>query len=224
MIPSIDMMQQYAPNVAPQTIAAIIQVESSGNQYAIGINGPVKRRIRPRSVQEAATEARYWISKGYSVDLGLMQINSRNLQGLGITIEQAFDPAINIQAGAKILIRNYREAVKRCGPGQDALRAALSAYNTGNYVQGFKNGYVAKYFSGSGIKSGINFIVIKEPPNTNSVSASRNSVPSEALTSNPYKAELSIYWLDEWPETTTWKDIYQLQSPDTSLSVTDSQF
>ena len=107
MIPSIDMMQQYAPNVAPQTIAAIIQVESSGNQYAIGINGPVKRRIRPRSAQEAATEARYWISKGYSVDLGLMQINSRNLPGLGITIEQAFDPAINIQACAKILIRNY---------------------------------------------------------------------------------------------------------------------
>ena len=83
MIPSVDMIQEYAPNVAPQTIAAIVKVESGGNQYAVGVNGPVKKRTLPKSISEAVAEARYWISKGYSVDLGLMQINSRNLRGLG---------------------------------------------------------------------------------------------------------------------------------------------
>ena len=198
MIPSIDMLQQYAPSVAPETIAAIVQVESGGNKYAIGINGPVKKRIRPKSVKEAAAEARYWISKGYSVDLGLMQINSRNLRGLAITIEDAFDPVANIQAGAKILLRGYRGAIRRYGPGQNALKAALSAYNTGNYEKGFKNGYVAKYFSGSGIKCGIYPVAIKEPlSGKNSMSRTSTDVPSIAGMINRYKAELTIYRQDE---------------------------
>lgn len=39
MIPSFDLIQQYVPEVAPQTIAAIIRVESGGNEFAVGING-----------------------------------------------------------------------------------------------------------------------------------------------------------------------------------------
>ena len=131
MIPSLNMIQQYVPNVAPQTIAAIIRVESGGNQFAVGINGATRKRIRPRSVQEAASQARYFISKGYSVDLGLMQINSKNLSALGLTIEQAFDPGANIKAGAKILTRGYRGAIKLFGPGQNALRACPSGGSRG---------------------------------------------------------------------------------------------
>ncbi len=152
MLPSFEQMQQCAPNVAPETIAAIIQVESGGNQFALGVNGPVRNRPRPQTVQEAASLARFFIRKGYSVDLGLMQINSRNLPGLGYTIEQILDPCNNLQAGSRILSRGYSGAVKRYGEGQEALRAALSAYNTGNYQRGFRNGYVAKYFPGKGLR------------------------------------------------------------------------
>ncbi len=223
MIPPLDMIQQYAPNVAPQTIVAIIQVESGGNQYGVGINGPVRRHIRPKSAKEAAAEARRWISRGYSVDVGLMQINSRNLQRLGITIERAFDPAINIQVGAKILVGNYRQAMKLYGPGEEALKAALSAYNTGNFVRGFKNGYVAKYYSGSGIKSSTKFLMIKEPVSSNNfMPAARNTVSSKALVINPYKAELTTYIQAELPLCA--QDRSQFQAPDASPAITDSQF
>jgi type IV secretion system protein VirB1 len=146
MLLSLELLQQCAPNVAPQTLAAIIQVESGGNPLALGVNGPGRQRPRPASVQQAAWVARYFIRQGYSVDLGLMQINSRNLPGLGYSIEQILDPCTNIHAGARILSRGYAGAARRYGPGQNALKAALSAYNTGNYEQGFRNGYVAKYY------------------------------------------------------------------------------
>lgn len=231
MIPPLDVIQQYAPNVAPQTIVAIIQVESGGNQYGVGINGPVRRHIRPKSTKEAAAEARRWISRGYSVDVGLMQINSRNLQRLGIPLERAFDPAINIQVGAKILVGNYRQAIKFYGPGQNALKAALSAYNTGNYVNGFKNGYVAKYYSRCGLRGtcGNDFLVIKEsflpknfaPEARNTVS--KNNFPCRAPVFNPYAAELTIYLRDNLSKAPSSQDPAQLQAPDAIPAITDSQ-
>jgi len=160
MMPSLDIMQTCAPTVAPKTLAAIIQVESGGNPYATGVNGPIRLPYRPTNAADAAKMARYVIHLGYSVDLGLMQINSRNLPGLGYTVEEIFDPCHNLQAGAQILTRGYLGAVKRYGHGQDALRAALSAYNTGNYERGFKNGYVAKYYR----QKPIQIIVRKSPP------------------------------------------------------------
>jgi type IV secretion system protein VirB1 len=194
MIPNLDVIQQYAPNVAPQTIAAIIRVESGGNPFAVGINGRARRRIRPKSAQEAASEARYFIAKGYSVDLGLMQINSRNLRRLGLTVEQAFDPGANIQAGAKILTLGYCGAIRRYGPGQDALRAALSAYNTGNYERGFKNGYVAKYFPTAGVRCGITSIVVTAPPAGNAfMIPPRIRVFGKETIVNPYIADLTVY-------------------------------
>jgi type IV secretion system protein VirB1 len=146
MMPSPDMMQTCAPGVAPETVAAIIQVESGGNPFAVGVNGPLKNRPRPKNYEQAITIAKYYMAQGYSVDMGLMQINSTNLRGLGQTVESIFDPCNNLKAGTHILKRGYAGAVKRFGPGQDALKAALSAYNTGNYERGFKNGYVKKYY------------------------------------------------------------------------------
>jgi type IV secretion system protein VirB1 len=216
------MIQKYAPDVAPQTIVAIIKVESGGNQYGVGINGPVKIHIRPKSAQEAIAEARRWISRGYSVDVGLMQINSRNLQRLGITIERAFDPAINIQVGAKILVGNYRQAVKSYGPGQNALKAALSAYNTGNYVNGFKNGYVAKYYSRCRLRGTCrtDFLLVKEsffPKNfaheaRNNVS--KNNFQCSAPVFNPYAAELTIHLPDKLSKAPSSQDPAQLQTPE----------
>lgn len=208
MIPSLDVIQQYAPNVAPQTIAAIIRVESGGNQFAVGINCAAARRIHPKSAQEAAARARYFISKGYSVDLGLMQINSRNLPGLGLTVEQAFDPGSNIQAGATILTRGYRGAVKRYGPGQNALGAALSAYNTGNYEQGFRNGYVGKIFCNAGIRRSLHPMVVSSPTQRRIAVgvASQTGLVEEPI-SNPYIAELAVYGRIEHPYPVPAQDI-----------------
>lgn len=197
MMPSLDMMQTCAPNVAPQTIAAIIQVESGGNPYALGVNGKVKRLPRPTNAQEAARQARYYMSLGVSVDLGLMQINSRNLPGLGYTVEQVLDPCNNLKAGSRILSRGYAGAIKRYGTGQDALKAALSAYNTGNYEQGFKNGYVAKYYRGNGVQ-----VVVRSP-----APAPKLALPADPLANQAPNSDFA--------DTTVYKRPMEAQLPTT---------
>ena len=141
----IALILACAPDVAPQTVQEVIRVESRGNPLAININGATLARpaIDIADAVKLATSA---MAAGYTVDLGLMQVNSANLPTLGYTVEQMFDPCTNLKAGAAILTANYGRAVERHGPGQEALKAALSAYNTGSFERGFHNGYVARYY------------------------------------------------------------------------------
>ncbi len=155
----MEMMVECAPNVAPATIQKIIHVESRGNPIAVNANDRVvtdkdgtKKRVRFKapiligSAQDAVTVAYAAIEAGHSVDLGYMQINSRNLPALGVSVEEMLsDGCKNIAAGARVLTAFYASALPKFGSEQAALRAALSAYNTGNFNNGFLNGYVAKY-------------------------------------------------------------------------------
>jgi type IV secretion system protein VirB1 len=134
-------------NTHADTVRAVIQVESRGNPLAINVNGPVRLR-KARDQADAAQLARSAMAQGYSVDMGLMQLNSRNLGKVGLTPETAFDACNNIRAGTMILSGAYGRAVARHGEGQPALRASLSAYNTGNMLRGFRNGYVSRYYDG----------------------------------------------------------------------------
>ena len=142
-VPAIMILAQAcAPSVHPKTMAAIVMTESAGNQLAINVNGA--RNPRPAANLAAAIQtARTYIAAGYSVDLGLAQINSRNLARLGLTVEQMFVPCANLAASARILSMNYR-AAGRAGDAQQALRVAFSMYNTGHPARGFGNGYVAR--------------------------------------------------------------------------------
>jgi len=138
-----------APNVAPATIQAIIKVESGGNPLAVNVNKrggvsyPIPKIIK--STGEAVRAAYAAIEAGHTVDMGYMQVNSANLPKLGYTVEDMFDPCKNIAAGAKVLSLSYAQALSRYSSEQAALRAALSAYNTGSFNRGFENGYVQKY-------------------------------------------------------------------------------
>jgi type IV secretion system protein VirB1 len=140
-----------AINVSPVTLKAIVDVESAGNPLALNVNRISGPQPQAASVAEAVSDAESYIAQGYSVDIGLMQVNSRNLAALGFTIQQMLDPCTNVQGGARILTAYYAQAVSMFGEGQDALRAALSAYNTGSFYRGFKNGYVARYYGRSGV-------------------------------------------------------------------------
>lgn len=142
-----ELALECAPNVALPTMEAIIKVESGGNPLAINVNGLRARLLIPDEVPAAVQLAKDWIARGYSVDMGLGQINSKNLRRLGLTVEQVFDPCTNLRASATILIANYQAAVKTFGPGQRALAAALSAYNTGSFSRGMANGYVQKFYA-----------------------------------------------------------------------------
>lgn len=132
--------------VAPATLDAVVQVESGGNELAINVNGLKHNPPRQTDRQQAIATAKAWIAKGYSVDIGLMQINSKNLHGLGLSVEAAFEPCTNVHAGAVILSTSYARAIQNTRTEQDALKVALSYYNTGSPERGFSNGYVAKYY------------------------------------------------------------------------------
>jgi type IV secretion system protein VirB1 len=141
-----------AANVAPATLKAIIEVESRGDSLLLQVNGLAAQPRHATDANEAAELARRYITQGYSVDLGLMQVNSRNLAALGYTIEQVLgDPCVNIRAGAAVLTADYEAAMRTHGDGQAALQAALSAYNTGDFYRGFANGYVARYYGPGGV-------------------------------------------------------------------------
>jgi type IV secretion system protein VirB1 len=143
------LASQCAPNVAPRTVAAIVQTESHGRPFALNVNGGSQPPAQPNATSAAATAQRY-IAAGYSVDLGLGQINSRNMRWLGLTWETVFDPCTNIAALGRVLTQNYSVAIAGRDP-QTALRVALSLYNTGSSSRGFRNGYVAKVVGNAGI-------------------------------------------------------------------------
>lgn len=141
-----------AITVASNTLDAVISVESGGNPYAINVNKlpPGQRQPRAHSKDEAIGIALAYIQRGYSVDLGLMQVNSRNLAAVGVTVADMFDECKNIRVGGSILTTSYGMAVRSgLRNEQDALKVALSYYNTGNAWRGFENGYVSKYYVNS---------------------------------------------------------------------------
>jgi type IV secretion system protein VirB1 len=135
------------------TIAAIIAVESGGNPWAVHVNGLRQAQPHPVDAAKATAEALRWIAAGYTVDLGLMQVNSANLSRLGVSVADMFDTCRNIAAGSYILLQDYEGALRDGKTGQDAAAAALSAYNTGNFRAGIENGYVTHYDFSGGIEA-----------------------------------------------------------------------
>lgn len=152
------LVVRCAPLVHPSTMASIISTESGGNPLAILDNGSsdvprsqrIMRNYRPQTKEDAIRIARDLIAAGHIVDLGLVQINHRNLRKLGMSVDDAFDPCKNVAGGQNVLYDFYKEAAEQHGQGETALLSALSAYNTGNFRDGFQNGYVNKILSAAG--------------------------------------------------------------------------
>lgn len=143
--------QECAPWVAPETMAAVVKTESGFRPLAIGVNGGAKLARQPETREEAVVTAKWLISNGYNVDLGLGQVSSMNLSKTGLSVDDAFDPCKNVAAAATILRWNYEAAKGKVTGEQAALHAALSAYNTGSFTKGVTNGYVQKVVSNAGI-------------------------------------------------------------------------
>lgn len=151
---------QCAPNVAPMTIAAIVQTESQGYELAINVNGFGRKVAQPTNVAQAIEVARFYVAKGYSVDLGLGQINSRNMKALGLTWNNVFDPCTNIAATGAVIAGNYHKVSAGLHP-QRALRIALSMYNTGSQSRGFANGYVGRVVGNAGFSDSIRPVAVR---------------------------------------------------------------
>lgn len=146
----LQFLQECAPTVAPQTMRAILHVESAARPFVIGYKVvDATRNVyqlarQPSTKEEAISWAQWLLDNGYKFDAGWAQINSQHFNRLGLTSQTVFDPCVNLRAGSTILTEEYLRAAKKYGVGQQALLAAISAYNSGNYITGFKNGYVGK--------------------------------------------------------------------------------
>lgn len=142
-------IEQCAPTVAPTTMQRIIRVESAFKPHAIGYhitkNGQAfKLTVQPKTKAEAVSWAKWLLENGYRFDAGAAQVNSNNFARLGLTAENIFDACTNIGAGGRILTEFYAGAVKQYGAGQGAVRAAISAYQTGSFTRGYSTGYVQR--------------------------------------------------------------------------------
>jgi type IV secretion system protein VirB1 len=133
-----------APDVHVSTLSAIVMHESRGAVYAIGVNGGSTLSRQPQTLAEAVQTAERLRAEGYDFDAGLGQINVRNLDWLGMSIPDLFNPCKNLRGAAHVLRECYSRAVNRFGKGQPALHAALSCYNSGDFQRGLANGYVQK--------------------------------------------------------------------------------
>ncbi|ASR90141.1 lytic transglycosylase domain-containing protein [Alcaligenes faecalis] len=141
-----------APNIHETTLSALVRHESTAQVYAIGINKGKRLGKQPTDYEQAAQIANDLIDRGIDFDAGLGQINVRNWAWLGLTTETVFDPCTNLKAAQTVLTDCYRRALRQSADEQQALRSALSCYNTGNFERGFSNGYVVKVLAQAGVK------------------------------------------------------------------------
>lgn len=152
MLPGMELMGCQNLAVPAEVMHHVIRVESSYNPYAIGVVGG--RLVRqPRNLSEAVATARMLESRGYNFSLGLAQVNRYNLDKYGLgTYEKAFDVCPNLTAGSRILAECHSRSDGDWGK-------SFSCYYSGNFVTGYRHGYVQKVYAsirasqGSGTKS-----------------------------------------------------------------------
>lgn len=139
----IALVATCAPLVDAGTAQALVSVESSFNPHAIGVVQGVLER-QPTSRAEALATAKGLEANGWNYSAGLAQINARNFARLGLSPETAFEPCANLRAMQSVLLECFERARKDGTGPQRALRQSFSCYYSGNFVTGFRDGYVAK--------------------------------------------------------------------------------
>lgn len=128
----------------------VVHVESSYNPYAIGVVGGKLVR-QPRNLDEALATVRMLEGRGYNFSVGLAQVNRYNLARYGLdSYERAFETCPNLQAGSRILADCYGRSGGDWGK-------SFSCYYSGDFVTGYRHGYVQKIYASmrGNAKSGV---------------------------------------------------------------------
>lgn len=150
------------PYAHRSVMTAIVKVESGGNPWAININSKNGQRLLypAKSLEQAQAWIRWFVANNYNIDIGIAQINIKNIQKQGLDPVTFLEPCTNLKMAGQILKANYVSAAKNSANSDDAVKKAISAYNTGNGRDGFRNGYVgkvmAKYY-GQSIQKNVNY-------------------------------------------------------------------
>jgi len=147
------LASRCAPAVPVEMLEAVARTESGLGPWALHDN-TTGQAEQADSVERAAAEARLWLGRGDSVDIGLMQINSGNLPALDMTVATALDPCASLAGGAAVLRAVYGGGATHAAQ-EAALLMALSRYNTGTPFRGILNGYVATVLRNAGDEGGM---------------------------------------------------------------------
>lgn len=147
MIESAILLACLETDIDHELIRAIATQESAGVPTAFYINKWSMDQFKELSLEEAIMVSEKVIEDGFTVDVGLMGINSRNISRFELSVSQAFEPCMNIKLGERIISENIQHADDMGHSGVDSIKAALSMYNTGSLHRGFTNGYVDKVWS-----------------------------------------------------------------------------
>ena len=139
MFTGLELMACPNLAVSAEVMQHVVHVESKANPYAIGIVGG--RLIRqPENFDEALATVHMLNAANYDYSLGLAQVNRANLGKYGLdSYQKAFSPCANLTAGAQILAACYSSSGGDWGK-------AFSCYYSGNFVSGFRDGYVRKIY------------------------------------------------------------------------------
>ena len=125
--------------VPREVMQHVVQVESSRNPFAIGVVGGYLAR-QPRTLNEALEAVQMLRQEGYNFSVGIAQVNRYNLAPYGLrTYAEAFDVCANLLAGSRIL--------RECYDRSNEWGKAFSCYYSGNFVTGFRHGYVQKIYA-----------------------------------------------------------------------------
>ncbi|WP_184670420.1 lytic transglycosylase domain-containing protein [Rhodanobacter sp. A1T4] len=140
MLTGMELMSCPNQAVPAEVMHHIVHVESGYNPFAIGVVGGQLVR-QPQSLDEAVATAQMLETKGYNYSLGVAQVNRSNLAKYGLdTYAKAFDPCLNLSVGSRILNECYYSSGGDWGK-------AFSCYYSGDFVTGFRQGYVQKVFA-----------------------------------------------------------------------------
>ena len=139
MFAAIGLMACPNLAVSAEVMSHIVDVESGANPYAIGVVGGQLER-QPKNLAEALATVHLLDAKGYNSSLGVAQVNRANLGKYGLdSYEKAFDACPNLAAGAQILAACYASSGGDWGK-------AFSCYYSGDFVTGYRDGYVQKVY------------------------------------------------------------------------------
>lgn len=128
-----DLLYRCAPNVALDTMSAIIAVESSGNPNAIAVVSGARQPKQPKNSTEALKIINYLNSANANFSVGLAQINKTNFTKFGVSAENLLDPCLNLKIAEKIL----QDCYVRTGD----IDKTLSCYYSGNPYRGLKKDF-----------------------------------------------------------------------------------
>lgn len=138
----IDLAQQCAPQIAVETLAAVVSVESGFQPFSIRINSDYPLAEQPRSRSEGIETATILIAEGHDIDLGLAGVNSGDLGRLGISVADSFDFCLNLKASATLLTSYYQVALQNGATDAQAQTVMLrSYYGRGDASAGEMVGY-----------------------------------------------------------------------------------